>query len=107
MSEARVIRDRHQAAEDQINRLPFAPPDGARSLLVTTTTYATYPTTAGVFYAVLTTDVTGPETEGSSPTFSTQSQLWYCLNLGTAVPPDGTVILAENIGGIFAMRFDG
>ena len=55
------------------------------------------PNDCGVFYAVLTTDVTGPETEGSTPTFATQSQLWYCLNLGTAVPPlNSTIVRREH-----------
>jgi hypothetical protein len=107
MSEARIIRDRHQAAEDQIDRAPSAPPDGARSLLATTTTDVTYPTTAGVFYAVLLTDVSGAETEGATPTFATQSQLFYAVNFGTAVPPVNTVVLIECQCGLWVFRYDG
>jgi hypothetical protein len=107
MSEDRLIRNRHQTADDLIDRSPYDPPDGARSILVTTTVAVTYPTAAGVFYACYRTDVTGSETEGSTPTFSQQNQIFYVLNLGTAVPPQGTPRLAENEGGIWVMRYDG
>lgn len=107
MSEARLLRDRHQAAEDRISRSQSPTPDGARSLLVTTTVDTTYPTTAGAFYACFVTEVSGPETEGSAPTFTQQTQIIHVLNLGTVVPPEGTSMLAESQGGIFVSRYDG
>jgi hypothetical protein len=106
VNDLRINRNRQESLADLINRLPSSPPGGARSLLVQTTTQTTYPTSAGVFYAVVAVDVTGDETEGATPTFSAQSQIFYALNLGTAVPPSGTNILADFIGGIALFRWD-
>lgn len=106
MSEARISRDRQQSIKDQINRSPAPPPDGARSLLVMTTVDQSYPTTAGVFYAVFETDVTGPETEGAIPAFSAGTQFFFALNMGSGIPPQGTVVLAESQGGIWCFRYD-
>jgi hypothetical protein len=35
-----------------------------------------------------------------------QTQIFYALNVGTAVPPSGTNVLAEFIGGIALFRWD-
>jgi hypothetical protein len=104
-NDARINRSRQESIRDAINRIPSSPPDGARSLLVTTTTFATYPTTAGVFYAVLPTDVTGAETEGATPTFTQDSQLFYALNIGAGIPPNSTTVLAEMCGGIWVVCY--
>jgi hypothetical protein len=106
LSESRINRVRQQAIDNLISRIPSSPPDGARSLLVQTTTKTTYPTTAGAYYAVKAVDVDGAETEGATPTFTVQTDIFYALNVGSAVPPSGTNILAECIGGMWLIRFD-
>lgn len=106
MNDIRINRDRQQSLAGLISRIPSSPPDGARSLLVQTTTKTTYPTSAGVFYAVFSVDVTGAETEGATPTFTVGTDLFYALNLGSSVPPAGTNILAEAANGLWVIRFD-
>lgn len=107
MNDLRTNRNRQQTLATLISRLSPPPPDGARSLLVQTTTKTTYPTTAGVFYAVKSVDVDGTELEGATPTFTVETDIFFALNLGSAVPPSGTNILAECFGGMWAFRWDG
>lgn len=106
MNDTRTNRNRQESLANLISRIPSSPPDGARSILVKTTTETTYPTTASSFYAVFSVDVDGAETEGATPTFNVDSHVFHALNLGSTVPPAGTIILAECLGGLWLFRWD-
>ena len=68
----------------------------------------TYPTAAGVFYAANPTEIDGSEVEGGAATYTADtSQVIYCLNTGTAIPPVGTRVVAEAVGGRWVFRYDG
>ncbi len=73
-----------------------------------TTTVTTYPTSAGVFYACNPELIYGNETEGATPTFTADgSTIVYALNLGTSIPPNGTILVIHSVGGRWVFRFDG
>ena len=106
--ELRVIRDRHNAIQDDIDRLPSGDPGGSRGLLCVTTTIATYPTTASVFYAVISQDIDGAETEGASASFTSPTGTpFFAWNAGSAIPPSGTQVIVSFVGGKAAFRYDG
>lgn len=108
-NDLRVLRDRHESIEDQIDRSRVNPPDAGRALLCQTTTKTTYPTTAGVFYAVLEVEASGTELEGATPSFTADAtaNIFYASNLGTAIPPSGTNFICRYVGGKWAFRYDG
>jgi hypothetical protein len=107
VNDQRTNRNRQESLAALISRIPTSAPAGARSLLVQTTTETSYPTTAGVFYAVFAVDVTGDETEGATPEFAVNGDLFHVLNLGSSPPPPQTNLLAEAAGGIWIFRYDG
>ena len=78
-------------------------------MCVITTTVTTYPTSAAEFYACNPELLTGSETEGATPTFTADTAtVVYALNLGTAIPPNGTklVIHASAADGASATMAD-
>jgi hypothetical protein len=109
MSESRTLRDRQRAGQEAFDAsLDLTPPEGAAALLVQTTTLVTYPTTAAAFYACVPCEVNGAETEGGAASYVQQSGVTlYALNLGTAIPPSGTTLVAHAVGGRWVFRFDG
>ena len=108
MSETRILRERQAATRDAALRLaPFAE-EGAMAMLAQTTVVANYPTAPGVFYACVPVTLDGQETEGASAAFhADQTRTFYALNLGTQVPPRGTLIIAHACGGRWTFRYDG
>jgi hypothetical protein len=107
MSE-RIASERHQALADLVDRLvPFSS-DGSASLLVKTTTATSYPTTAGTFYASNPIEIDGTELEGSTASYSAdETQVVYALNVGTQIPPVGTRVVVQAVGGRWVFRYDG
>jgi hypothetical protein len=107
-NDLRVLRDRHEQLEDEIDRSRANPPDAGRALLCRTTSVTTYPTTAGVFYAVLEVEASGTEREGATPSFTPDgsTNAFYALNLGTGIPDSGTYLICRLVGGKWAFRFD-
>ena len=83
-------------------------PHMLRQPIVVTTTIASYPTSAGAFYACNPQQVTGTVAEGASPTYLTDtSTIVYALNVGTQIPPDGTELVIHSVGGRWVFRYDG
>jgi hypothetical protein len=108
MSDLRVMRERQAAAADALDRASGAESTGSAALCVITTTVTSYPTSAGVFYACNPELIYGNETEGATPAFSADgSTVVYALNLGTAIPPNGTILVIHSVGGRWVFRFDG
>jgi hypothetical protein len=107
MSESRTLRDRQSAASADLDRSAGGMPHGAAALIAQTTTVATYPTTAGLMYGLIAQDIDGDEVEGAACTYTaTSANVLYAVNLGTAIPPNGTNVIVSAVGGRWAFRYD-
>ncbi len=107
MNDLRVLRDRQLAAREAIDSsLGGARPNGSSAMLGQTTTVSTYPTTASAFYAVMFCDVDGSESEGAAATYVPRtSSVAYAFNLGTNIPPSGTMVVCHAVGGRWCFRY--
>ena len=72
-----------------------------------TTTISTYPTTAGAYYACTPLFVSGTQTEGTAGSTSTATGTMLVLNVGSAIPPSGTKIVATFVDHRWVVRYDG
>jgi hypothetical protein len=110
VGDLRVMRERHARATDALDQLG-ADSDSAHAsaaLIVVTTTVSVYPTSAAQFYACNPQIITGSETEGASPTYTTDTATTiYALNVGTQIPPNGTELVVHSVGGRWVFRYDG
>jgi hypothetical protein len=109
MNDLRILRDRQAAASGALDRqAAAAEPYGSAAMCVITTTVTTYPTSAAEFYACNPELLTGSEDEGATPTFTADTAtIVYALNLGTAIPPNGTKLVIHSAGGRWVFRYDG
>jgi hypothetical protein len=109
MNDLRVLRDRQTVAVDSMDRSTV---DGqhfaSAAQCVITTQVTTYPSTAGAYYACNPEQLSGPETEGATPTFTADTTaVLMALNVGSAVPPQGTKLVVHAAGGRWVFRYDG
>lgn len=80
----------------------------AAALVVQTFAQTTYPTAAGRYFACHPVVVTGTEAEGSTVmTAAATDVILYVANLGSAIPPSGTKLLATLAGGRWEMAYYG
>ncbi len=108
MNDLRILRDRLAVAQSSLDRADSNGAYGSAAMCVITTTVTTYPTTAARFYACNPELLTGSEAEGATPTFTADTAtVVYALNLGTAIPPNGTKLVVHAVGGRWSFRFDG
>jgi hypothetical protein len=109
MNDLRILRNRQTAAATSLDCSTTADdPHGSAAMCAITTTVVMYPTSAGVFYACNPELLSGSESEGTKPTFTVDTAtIIYALNLGTAIPPKGTVVVIHAVGGRWAFRYDG
>jgi hypothetical protein len=109
MNDLRILRDRQTAASTALDRAAMADDThGSAAMCAITTTVSTYPTSAGLFYACNPELIYGSELEGATPTFVPDTDtVVYALNLGTAIPPNGTLIVIHAVGGRWCFRYDG
>jgi hypothetical protein len=107
--EARTLRGRHAALAAALGVLDARPVAEARPALVAQTTHVAvaYPATPGVYYACVISTPGGVEAEGVTGTVSADGGTVYALNIGTAVPPEGTAVVLEFVGGRWAFCFRG
>jgi hypothetical protein len=108
MNDLRVMRERQldmSAALDATGDLDtYAQP----ALVIQTTTVSTYPAAAAEYYACNPVQLSGPETEGATPTFTVDtSTTLFALNLGTQIPPNGTYLVIHGGSGRWSFRYDG
>ena len=108
MPDSRIERERQKALSGVLDRVaPFAAL-GSAALSLTTTTVSTYPATAGAFYASNPTEIDGSEVEGGAASYTADAtQVVYALNVGTQIPPAGTQVVANAVGGRWVFRYDG
>jgi hypothetical protein len=109
MNDLRILRNRQTAAASTLDRSATADDShGSAAMCAITTTVTTYPTSAGVFYACNPELLSGSESEGATPTFSADTAtVVYALNLGMAIPPNGTIVVIHAVGGRWCFRYDG
>jgi hypothetical protein len=108
MNDLRILRDRQTAASDLLDRSTGESQYGSAAMCVITTTVTSYPTAAAEFYACNPELLTGSEAEGASPTFTADTAtVIYALNVGSAVPPNGTKLVVHSAGGRWCFRYDG
>jgi hypothetical protein len=106
--DGRVERERYQDLQGYADRVVPRTVDAPSVLLMTTTTVATYPTSASTFYAGNPTTVSGTETEGGAASYSVDtSNIILALNLGTQIPASGTRVIATSTSGRWTFRYDG
>ncbi len=102
---ASEVRD--DALLDSLSRRDRDPRFGSPSLVAQTTTIAAYPTSAQRFFACVPQTVLGAEVEGGPALVPPGTSTFFALNLGTAVPPTGTDVLATFVESRWVFRYDG
>ncbi|MDR3639059.1 MAG: hypothetical protein P4L84_34965 [Isosphaeraceae bacterium] len=107
-SEAQRLRLDDTRMADSHTRAEQAP-DGCTAILVCQTTkVTTYPTSAKAYYAVQAQLVGGTETEGSAGSYSSDgTSVFYALNLGSVIPPQGTIVVCYYVDYRWVFRYDG
>lgn len=107
MTDARLLRDRQASALAATSRLASSAEEGSAAILVQTRAVDRYPTAPGAFYACSPVSIDGAETEGAAAAFLIDaSRLLFVYNLGNAVPPVGSRLIAHSCGGRWVFRFD-
>jgi hypothetical protein len=107
MNESRILRDRLASTQAALELIPSEPPDCSAAILAETTYVNTYPTTANVFYACYSCELSGNESEGAAATYvHDSSAVFYAYNLGTTVPPVGSHVVCHAVGGRWCFRWD-
>ena len=107
LDEAKRLRIRDEALLDWWSRSDSHPSFGSPSLVAKTKTIQTYPTTAQKFYACEPQTVLGKEEEGGAGTLTSGQASLFAFNLGTAIPPVGTAVLATFVESRWVFRYDG
>jgi hypothetical protein len=108
MNDLRVLRGRHGTASSDLDRSTDPDQSGTAAVMAVTVLVHTYPTSAAVFYGAHPVTLTGPVTEGASPVISTDATVtFFALNVGTAIPPAGTLFVGHAVGGRWVFRYDG
>lgn len=106
-ADARRLRINDGVSIDNASQEPPRTLAGAPTFAGTTTTVTTYPTSAGKFFAIKFTAITGTESEGSSATLATRTSIIYAYNLGTAIPATGTTVVCTWVPYRWVFRYDG
>ena len=108
MNDIRIVRERQALVRATSDRLAPFLEEGSVAILAKTSTVSVYPSVPGACYACVPLHVDGPELEGSVATFSADpSRILFAFNLGKAVPPVGTKLIATSCGGRWSFRYDG
>jgi len=99
-------RNRQAEALADLDILPQDQIDGAAGWLLKTFVKTSYPTAVSVVFACHPVWVDAADTEGATPSFTVDSTVEiYALNLGTLVPPVGTIMVGTAVGGRVTIRY--
>ena len=104
--EAERLRIRDDAIAGGLSAAPYLADPGTPCLVAQTTKVSTYPTSAQNFFACSPVVVLGAEVEGARATLTALSPIFYALNLGSAIPPQGTDVVASFVGNRWVFRYD-
>lgn len=105
--EAKRLRVRAAGRDDRLTQFDLAAADGAPCVLAQTVVVNSYPTTAACYYGCQPQRILGAEVEGGAATLTPDGGAFYALNLGSAVPPAGTMVVATFVGNRWVFRYDG
>jgi hypothetical protein len=107
---SRIMRERQEDLADDIEALEGEErSDGSSSLLVQTVAESTYPTTPLACFACTPVTIDGEDTEGAAANFAVDDSgaILYAFNLGSSVPPVGTALVVDDVGGgRYVFRYD-
>lgn len=109
-SESRTARARLAKSAAFADRSETTPADDGISFVGLTTTTGSYPTDPSAVYMVIPQEIDCGDDEGDSASFSNDSPGGTpvpAINVGTAVPPQGTLVLCHCAGGRTCFRYDG
>ena len=106
-SELRVLRARVEALEEGLARLAVDEGLTGAARVAVTVSAGSYPTGSGAMkmFAVRGVDVTGTEAEGVVGTETTDSAVFYAVNVGTGLPPVGTKLIVTQVPNLWAFRY--
>jgi hypothetical protein len=112
MSAARVLRDRQAFLSDALDRSGDQGAAANAAIVGVTTAITAYPTVAGAFYGITPQRITGTNNEGDPGVFASElpdgaTTQMVALNVGSQIPPAGTKVICEAVGGRWAFRYDG
>jgi hypothetical protein len=104
--ESERLRAREAALAAGLSEAPYLADPGAPCLVAQTTVVKTYPTQAQSYFACSPVAVLGAEVEGGAANLTAQPPLFLALNLGSALPPRGTDVIATFVGNRWVFRYD-
>ena len=104
--EAKRLRARDDAIAGDLSAAPYLADPGTPCLVAQTTSISAYPTAAKRFFACTPVAVLGGEVEGGAATLSALSPVLFALNVGGAVPPQGTNVISSFVGNRWVFRYD-
>ena len=104
--EAKRLRMRDDAIAGDLSAAPYLADPGTPCLVAQTTKLNTYPTSAQSFFACSPVAVLGAEVEGGQATQTVLAPVFFALNLGGAIPPQGTDVIASFVGNRWVFRYD-
>jgi hypothetical protein len=104
--EARRLRVRDDEIADDLSSSPYLANAGSPCLVLQTTTLSIYPTQSQGFFACVPVTVLGAEIEGAQAALTSLSSTLFALNLGAALPPNGTNVIASYVGNRWVFRYD-
>jgi hypothetical protein len=101
------LRIQDAALSDSLSQVERDPSLGMPCLVAQTRLLSRYPTSAQKFYACSPLSVLGIEVEGGTGNLTAGSSTFFALNLGSAVPPIGTSVIATYVESRWVFRYDG
>jgi hypothetical protein len=101
------LRIQDASLADSLSQVEGDPSLGMPCLVAQTKTLAFYPTSAQQFYACSPLTVLGNEVEGGTGILTNDGATIFALNLGSAVPPSGSNVIATFVDNRWVFRFDG
>ena len=104
--DSRRYTTEEQILSEDINRRDMSPALSSPSVLAKTTVLSVYPTTASSYFGCLPQSLYGAEQEGATGIVLSGSSSFFALNLGSTVPPIGTLVLATFTGNRWVFRYD-
>lgn len=105
--ESRTLRRRVQELEDALASGLEDIKVGSASLVGHTTELHDYPSVAQAYYACFPVRISGEIGEGIAPELTDGETAFYALNVGNAVPPEGSYFVITETGGRYTFDFRG
>lgn len=105
--ETRTLRRRLTGVEQALAARGAPTAVASEALVGRTTAVDTYPTVARAYYAMQPVRITGRIGEGIVPTLTAGGSVFYAMNVGTAIPDEGTDLVVSMAGGRFVFGCNG